>query len=220
MLRVALVDGDIAIRAGRRLMIDSQPNLLLVFEESEAQIALEKIPNLLVDVIVIDHRLKGFDGIELARRLVDAYSEKGECCPTLVITGTYATPELVIAAIRSGASDVVTQDAPMSELLTAINNAGEAKKFADFSSLEAVLDQAEYRPSPDPLFVLRRSQLSDHLKAVLDRLDSGLSAEEISKELRFSMVDFESQLSELLVELHFATQEQLYLALHDSRVSR
>ena len=76
MLRVALVDGDIAIRAGRRLMIDSQPNLLLVFEESQAQIALEKIPNLLVDVIVIDHRLKGFDGIELARRLVDAYSEK------------------------------------------------------------------------------------------------------------------------------------------------
>ena len=129
MLRIALVDGDLAIRAGRRLMIDAQPNLLLVYEEADAQVALEKIPDLLVDVLVIDHRLKGFDGLELARKLVDSFSDKGELCPTIIITGTYATPELVLAAIRTGATDVVTQDAPMSELLTAINNAQQPKSL-------------------------------------------------------------------------------------------
>jgi len=217
VLRIALVDGDAHIRAGRRLMIDSQSNLLLVFEESDAQVALDKVPELLVDVIVIDQRLKGFDGLELARRLVDAYSDKSESCPTLIVTGTYATPHLVMAAIRSGASDVVTQDAPLSELLTAINNSGESKAFADFSSFDEVLSHADYQPSPDPLFILRRSQLSESQKQFLDLLDSGIGVAQIQRDLNLSDSEVQGNLRSLLIDLHFATFEQLYLALYDSR---
>lgn len=218
MIRIALIDGDAAIRAGRRLMIDSQPNMQLVFEESEAQHALGKTPELLVDVIVIDHRLKGFDGLELTRLLVDAYSLKGELCPTVIITGAYATPELVIAALRCGAADVVTQDAPMSELLTAINNAKKPKAFDNFANLEDVLNQADYRPLPDPLFVLRRSQLNDELTNILDLLENGLSLKQVERKL--AVFDFQELVNKLLIQLHFATIEQLYLALHDNRASK
>lgn len=218
MLRVALVDGDPAIRAGRRLMIDAQQNLLMVYEEADAQIALDKIPDLLVDVLVIDHRLKGFDGIRLASQLVDAFSEKGELCPTIVITGTYATPELVLAAIRCGATEVVTQDAPMSELLTAINNAGGPKALADFTSFDEILNHADYRPKPDPLFVLRRSQLSAEQKDLLDLIDSGLTLKLVRDQLNLEPGDYQKLLDQLLVDLHLATYEQLYLALHDSRI--
>lgn len=220
MLRVALVDGDIAIRAGRRLMIDVQANLKLIFEEADAQVALTKIPDLLVDVIVIDQRLKGFDGLELSRRLVDAYSDAGESCPSIIITGAYATPELVISAIRSGASDVVTQDAPMSELLTSINNAGDSMSYADFSSFDEVLNHAEYRPSPDPLFVLRRSQLTSHFKDILELLDAGRNLEQVATVLKISKEALAESMIQLLVHLHFATFEQLYLALHDARSSQ
>ncbi|MFM6977830.1 MAG: response regulator transcription factor [Micrococcales bacterium] len=216
MLRIALVDGDLAIRAGRRLMIDSQPNMLLVFEESDAQKALAKIPDLLVDVIVIDHRLKGFDGLELSRRLVEVYSTKGESCPTIIITGTYATPELVLSALRSGASDVVTQDAPMSELLTALNNANESKIMSDFAGFNEILSHAEYVPKPDPLFVLRRSQLSHESKLLLDYLEQGSSFNALEKATGLSAAVLELQLKKLLIDLHFATFEQLQLALHDS----
>lgn len=217
MLRVALVDGDLAIRAGRRLMIDAQPNLLLVYEEADAQLALEKIPDLLVDVLVIDHRLKGFDGLELARKLVDSFSEKGDLCPTIIITGTYATPELVLAAIRIGATDVVTQDAPMSELLTAINNAQQPKSFAEFSDFEDVLRSANYIPQPDPLFVLRRSQLDDFEKNLLERLDRGSNFSELHEALAITDSDFWSVVERLLIRLHLATTEQLLIALHDAR---
>jgi DNA-binding NarL/FixJ family response regulator len=217
MLRVALVDGDLASRAGRRLMIDAQPNLLLVYEEADAQVAMEKIPDLLVDVLVIDHRLKGFDGLALARKLVDSFSEKGELCPTIIITGTYATPELVLAAIRIGATDVVTQDAPMSELLTAINNAQQPKYFAEFSDLEDVLRSANYIPKPDPLFVLRRSQLDDFEKDLLEKLDRGSKFSELHHELAITDSDFWLLLERLLIRLHLATTEQLLIALHDAR---
>lgn len=217
MLRIALIDGDIAIRAGRRLMIEAQTNLQLVYEESEAQAALEKIPELLVDVIVVDHRLQGFDGVELTQKLVDAFSNKGELCPTVIITGSYATPELVLAAIRSGASDVVTQDAPLSELLTAINNASQSRSLANFSDFEAILNSAEYQPKPDPLFVLRRSQLNENEKNLMQRLDQGSTFAELRHSLGLGESDFRQLIESMQIQLHMATSEQLLLALHDAR---
>jgi DNA-binding NarL/FixJ family response regulator len=219
MLRVALIDGDEAIRAGRRLMIESQDNLKLIFEESDSHYALAKIPDLLVDVVVIDHRLKGFDGIELSSRLVSAFSEKSEPSPTIIVTGSYATPELVMAAIRCGASDVVTQDAPMSELLRAINNSKAKKTYYDFSSFDEILNHADYKPKTDPVFVLRRSQLNDIEKRILVLLDSGLQFQEVCIALEKSQIQFEKLLEDLLINLHFATYEQLYLALHDAKVA-
>jgi len=216
VLRVALIDGDPNIRAGRRLMIDSQENFHLVYEESDAEVALHRIPELLIDVLVIDHRLKGFDGLQLANQLVEAYSLKHELCPSIIITGTYATPELVLAAIRCGASDVVTQDAPMSELLRAMNNTQASELLADFSSFDAVLNHADYSPKPDPLFLLRRSQLIGEQKSFLDLIEAAKSLEVARSRTDLNRFDFRRLLNELLVSLHLATPEQLYLALHDA----
>jgi DNA-binding NarL/FixJ family response regulator len=217
VLRLALVDGDPAIRAGRRLMIEAQENLHLVYEESDAEVALARIPELLIDVLVIDHRLKGFNGLELASALVEAYSKKHELCPTIIMTGTYTTPELVMASIRCGASDVVTQDAPMSELLRAINNAKSTMTLPDFTSFDEVLNHADYVPKPDPIFLLRRSQLDDEQKIFLEELDSQKTMEQVRIEMGVTQSAFQEKLNLLLVALHLATAEQLYLALHDSK---
>jgi CheY-like chemotaxis protein len=213
------VDGDLAIRAGRRLMIDSQKNLVLVYEESDAALALEKIPNLLVDVIVIDHRLKGFDGIELARRLVDAYSARGELCPHLIITGTYATPELVLAAIRAGASDVVTQDAPMSELLVAINNSALDSFQWNALGLSDVLAKANYVAMPDPLFLLRLSQIEPVHRELVERVGAAASADSLLASCGLPEAAFSALMESTLIDLHMATLDQLRLALHDASLS-
>jgi len=217
VLRVALIDGDSAIRAGRKMMIEAQENLLLVFEESDGPVALEKIPELLVDVLVIDQRLNGCDGLQLACNLVDAYSEKQELCPTIILTGSYATPELVLAAIRNGASDVVTQDSPMADLLLSINNANNRQQLPDFSAFDEVLDHADYKPLPNPTFVLRRSQLSPNQEEFLVTLDRTKSLAKTQFELQLTGLEFQGLLNDLLLSLHFATPEQLYLALHDSK---
>ncbi len=218
MLRIALIDGDEAIRAGRKLMIEAQPHFHLIYEESDAALALEKIPDLLVDVLVIDHRLKGFDGLELAAKIVSEFASKNEICPPLIVTGTYATPELVLAAIRAGATDVVTQDAPMSELLNAIQTASRQNVLPDFSTFDEVLNHTDYRPIPDPVFVLRRSQLTDSQNRFLNAIGTNKSLEQVRRNLGYDNSSFRMQLEGLLIALHFATPEQLYLALHDAGV--
>ena len=60
--RIALIDGDPAIRAGRRLLLDSQPDMKVVYEQSQAAGALLEVGDLLIDVLIIDHRLQGIDG--------------------------------------------------------------------------------------------------------------------------------------------------------------
>lgn len=120
MIRIGLIDGDKVIRAGRRMMIESQPGLQIVYEESDAEAALEKIPELLVDVLIIDHRLRGFDGVELTRKLSSIYQSRGECLPKVIITGPYQTDELSAAAAEVGASSVITQEQPLAKLLEQI----------------------------------------------------------------------------------------------------
>lgn len=216
MLRIALIDGDVGIRSGRKLMIDSESTFHLVYEESDAQVALEKLPELLVDVLVIDHRLKGFDGLQLASKLVNIYSTRNELCPPIIITGTYATPELVLAAIRCGASDVVTQDAPMSELLKAIRNSQNQESLPDFSAFDEVLNHSDYRPIPVPLFVLRKSQLNGEQTGFLANISNRKSLAEARDLLGLDDNAFRHKLNELLIALNFATPEQLYLAIHDA----
>ena len=109
-LRIGLLDGDEGIREGRRLVLDSQADFRVVYDEENALAALERIPDLLIDVLVVDHRLKGLDGIEFSRRLVETLTSAEHPVPKIVMTGPYYTRELEIAAIRSGASAVVTQD--------------------------------------------------------------------------------------------------------------
>jgi len=100
--RIALVNGDAAIRAGKRLLIDSQADMKVVYEESIAAKALEVLPELLVDVVVIDHRLQGMDGVSLSKQLIARLSASEQRLPTIVITGAYFTSELLMASIRAG----------------------------------------------------------------------------------------------------------------------
>ncbi len=89
--RIALIDGDAAIRSGRRLLLDSQDDMQVVYEESQALRALETLPDLLVDAIVIDHRLQGMDGVSLAKELVARISSQEQSIPAVIITGSYFT---------------------------------------------------------------------------------------------------------------------------------
>lgn len=217
MLRIALVDGDLASRAGRRLMIDSQSNFQLVFEESDAKSALERIPELLVDVIVIDQRLKGFDGLQLCRGLVDAFCEKGEICPPLVVTGPYETSELLLAALRSGVSAVATQDSPMHELLSAINWSGESGIGDSYSKFSGLLVEQSQDSVPDSKFLMHRGLLGESQRQILNHLESGASVKDIQTKYGMSDSDFDNALRSLLIALRMATIDQLVLAVREAK---
>jgi DNA-binding NarL/FixJ family response regulator len=214
--RIALINGDAAIRAGKRLLIDSQADMKVVYEESIAAKALEVLPELLVDVVVIDHRLQGMDGVSLSKQLIARLSASEQRLPTIVITGAYFTSELLMACIRAGATELVTQDASSADLLHAIRKSRRSmvdvklKPFADF------LDTTDYVPVVAVDYLLNLAQLSVEEKELVEAVALAEDLDEIAKHLGLSRSRIRELLENTMRTFGCATIEQLYLVIRDS----
>jgi len=214
--RIALINGDAAIRAGKRLLIDSQEDMKVVYEESIAAKALEVLPELLVDVVVIDHRLQGMDGVSLSKQLIARLSASEQRLPTIVITGAYFTSELLMASIRAGATELVTQDASSADLLDAIRKSRrdmvdvKLKPFADF------LDTTAYEPVVAVDYLLNLAQLSAEEKELVEALALAEDLDGIAKNLGLSRSRIRELLENTMRTFGCATIEQLYLVIRDS----
>lgn len=217
--RVALIDGDAAIRAGRRLLLDSQDDMQVVYEESVAAKALEKVPDLLVDVIVIDHRLQGMDGVSLAKELVARISAQAQSIPAVVITGSYYTFELLMASIRAGATELVTQDSPASELLEAIRKSRRSLVDVKLGPFAAFLDANEYSPEASPNYLMTLAALNAEQLELVDWLSLGHDIEKLAQNLDLSRTRVRELLESTMRAFGCATIEQLYLVIRDSSKS-
>lgn len=215
--RIALIDGDAAIRAGRRLMLDAQSDMKVVYEEADAALALGQVPDLLVDVLIIDHRLKGLDGVSLARQLVGRYTSAGEAVPAIIITGSYFTFELLMASIRAGATELVTQDSPGDELLAAIRKSGRSMADVKLNPFKKFLDSNPYEPLADAAYLSKVSYLDSVEREILDAIGDAKEIQEVSAMLGISATAIREAIDVLLQKFGCATIEQLYLLIRDSR---
>lgn len=217
--RIALVDGDAAIRAGRRLLFDSQADMQVVYEESIATKALQVVPELLIDVIVIDHRLQGMDGVSLAKQLVAKISSQAQRMPAVVITGSYFTFELLMASIRAGATELVTQDSPASELLAAIRKSRRDMSDVKLGPFSDFLDYNNYQPVASADFLMNLADLSLEERELVYALSSATNFDEISARLGLSRSKVRELLASTMLAFGCATIEQLYLVIRDSSKS-
>lgn len=213
-LRIALVDSDADIRHGRRMLIDSQPDLKVVFEDDNATTTIQRLPEALVDVIVLDHRIKGQDGIEVAKSLIAAYLSDEARIPKIIMTGPYFSPELQIASIAAGATDLVTQDSGPEELLKAIRSTAAKDDEPDFKELAAFLELAKHIAVDVPDLLVRLGQLGEREVGVLEQFELGKSDDQIAEELFIAKYRVRQILSSVVAKAGFATRTQLFLALH------
>ena len=214
--RIALVDGDDAIRAGLRLMLDSQPDIQVVYEESLAENLLQTLPDLLVDTVVINHRLPGVDGVTLTKQLVELIAASQNRVPAFIVTGSFYTYELFVAAMRAGASDVVTQDGSASNLLDSIRNSRRTMAEVDLSKFAHFLDANNFKPEPDASYLLKLANLSQTEKDVLDLFSRVRSIDQIATELSLPRHEIREHIENILASFGCATIEQLYLMCRDS----
>ena len=213
-LRIALVDSDPDIRHGRRLLIDSQPDLKVVFEDDNATTTIQRLPEALVDVVVLDHRIKGLDGIEVAKALIRAFLADNAKVPKIIMTGPYFSPELQIASIAAGATDLVTQESGAEELLKAIRSTAAKDDEPDFRELAAFLKAASHVAVDVPDLLVRLGQLGERELEVLSQFELGKSDEQIAEEMFLAKYRVKQILNSVVSKSGFATRTQLFLALH------
>jgi DNA-binding NarL/FixJ family response regulator len=123
LIRVALVDDQQLVRAGFRMVIDSQPDLRVVAQASNGEEAVQVLGEIETDVVLMDVRMPRMDGIEATRRITALPSS-----PKVVVLTTFDLDEYVVAAIGAGASGFLLKDAPPEEMLAAVRTvfAGDA----------------------------------------------------------------------------------------------
>lgn len=217
-LRIGLIDGDEDIRFGRRQIIDSQNDLKVVLEDGTYETALERAPEALIDVLVIDHRLRGGDGMSLSRDLIQKYLADDSKFPAIIITGPYFSDELKLASMRAGASELVTQDARPEALLRAIRSTAAKDDQPDYVALRDFLDRMEHSKIASPEFLMKLGDLTEKEKWVLDLFASGISQDEVAAELDAPKYRVRQILQSAQRKCGFATLSQLFIALYEARL--
>ena len=134
MIRVVLVDDQQMVRAGFRMVIDSQPDLTVVGEAGDGDAAVALLRSTSADVVLMDVRMPGTDGIA-ATRQVTALPDP----PRVVVLTTFDLDEYVVAAIGAGASGFLLKDAPPEEMLAAVRTVHAGDSVIAASSTRRLL---------------------------------------------------------------------------------
>ncbi|MDR6907534.1 DNA-binding NarL/FixJ family response regulator [Agromyces sp. 3263] len=122
-IRVAIVDDQALVRTGFRMVLDAEPDLVVVGEAGDGAAAIELARSTPIDVMLMDVRMPGVDGIAATAEVT-----AGPASPRVIVLTTFDLDEYAFAAIRAGASGFLLKDARPQELTTAIRtvHAGEA----------------------------------------------------------------------------------------------
>lgn len=163
-IRVALVDDQQLVRSGFSMLINSQPDLDVVVEAGNGLEALQALGAAAADVVLMDVRMPGMDGIEATRQLMEraAAAPSGSARAELrvVVLTTFDLDEYALAAIQAGASGFLLKDAPPEELLDAIRTVHRGDAVIAPSTTRRLLDHVA------PLLRTQGNERPEHHEAV------------------------------------------------------
>jgi DNA-binding NarL/FixJ family response regulator len=198
---VLLVDDQALVRVGFRLVIESEPDLVVVGEASDGGAALAQVAALAPDVVLMDIRMPGVDGIEATRRVVAEHPGSR----VLVLT-TFDVDDLAFAALRAGASGFLLKSAAPGELVDAIRTvaAGTAvvaprvlRRMLDLFAPHLPAGGEVAEPGEDP----RLGALTPRELDVLRLIAAGASNSEIAAELYVSETTVKTHVGNVFAKL-------------------
>ncbi|MFJ2519374.1 response regulator [Cellulosimicrobium cellulans] len=216
MTTVLLVDDQALLRMGFRLVIESEPDLEVVGEASDGRVALDQVAALAPDVVVMDVRMPGMDGIEATRRVVAEHPRTR----VLVLT-TFDVDEYAFAALRSGASGFLLKNARPHDLVEAIRTVAAGSSVVAPRVLRRMLDlfaphlPAGEQPADDGLDPRLRSLTPRELD-VLRCVAEGLSNAEIAERLVLSSTTVKTHVGNLLAKLGVRDRVQAVIVAYES----
>ncbi|MFB7886899.1 response regulator [Cellulosimicrobium cellulans] len=216
MTTVLLVDDQALLRMGFRLVIESEPDLEVVGEASDGRVALDQVAALAPDVVVMDVRMPGMDGIEATRRVVAEHPRTR----VLVLT-TFDVDEYAFAALRSGASGFLLKNARPHDLVEAIRTVAAGSSVVAPRVLRRMLDlfaphlPGGEQPADDGLDPRLRSLTPRELD-VLRCVAEGLSNAEIAERLVLSSTTVKTHVGNLLAKLGVRDRVQAVIVAYES----
>jgi DNA-binding NarL/FixJ family response regulator len=212
MIRVLVADDQGLVRTGFRMILGAEDDLEVVGEAADGLEAVDLVARLEPDVVLMDIRMPGLDGIEATRRAVAARPEV-----RVVVLTTFDLDEYVYAALRAGASAFLLKDAKESQLLAAIRVVADGGSlFAPKVTKRLIARFAEHRPPADadlPPLTAREQE-------VLELVARGLSNAEIAQRLVVSEHTVKTHVASLLQKSGLRSRVQAVVLAYESGVVR
>jgi DNA-binding NarL/FixJ family response regulator len=218
-VRVVIADDQPLMRAALRMCLEAEDDVEVVGEAADGAAVVELAARLRPDVVVMDIRMPGMDGIEATRRLTGL---PGRPVRVLVIT-TFDLDEYVVDAIRAGASGFLLKDATPEDLLHAVRvvAAGEALLSPTVTRRLLDLYAGSWPPlSPRPAASALPAQVTGRERAVLRLVAQGLSNAEIAATLHLAHSSVKTHVSHLLAKLGLADRTQLAVFAYEHDLVR
>jgi DNA-binding NarL/FixJ family response regulator len=212
--RVLLVDDQPLLRTGFRMILSAESDLTVVGEAGDGASAVELARRLKPDVVLMDIRMPGMDGIQATRALAGPGVE--DPIKVLMLT-TFGLDEYVVESLRAGASGFLLKDAPAEDLVEAIRIVAAGEALLAPSVTRRLLDRVASRlPPANDDRIPALSELTEREMEVLKLLARGLSNAEIAEKLVVSETTVKTHVSRVLAKLDLRDRVQAVILAYET----
>jgi DNA-binding NarL/FixJ family response regulator len=216
MIRVLLADDQALVRAGFRALIDAQSDLTVVGEASDGAHAVRLVRIERPDVVLMDIRMPGMDGLEATSRIV---ADPGCADVRIVILTTFDLDEYVFEALRAGASGFLVKDTEPVDLLRGVRAVASGDGLLSPSVTRRLIEEFALRSrSPRPPEALEG--LTEREREVVALVGAGLSNDEIAAKLVVSPATAKTHVSRSMTKLGARDRAQLVVYAYEAGLVR
>jgi len=213
VIRVLIVDDDPLVRQALALLLGGQPDLDVVAEAGDGHEGLELAELHRPDVVLMDIRMPGLDGVEATTAL---HSRPDP--PRVIVLTTFDTDDHVVGAIAGGADGFLLKDTPPAEIVAAIRRVTGGEATLSPSATRSLVNQVrdsggDQRPRA------ARARLASLTNRELDvalAVGRGLSNADIARELHLSVPTVKAHVSRLFTKLDVTNRVQIAIMVHDA----
>ena len=209
-IRVLIVDDHTLVRAGFRMILDAQPDIEVVGEAENGLKAIEAARILRPEVVLMDIRMPGLDGIEATRRLTSM-----ELNLHVVILTTYDLDEYVFDALAAGATGFLLKHVPPEELVHGVRVAAGGESLLAPSVTRRLIEEFARHRSPVHVPSKAMNSLTDRERDVLKLLARGLSNPEIAAELHVGEATVKTHVAHVLDKLDLRDRVQAVILAYE-----
>jgi len=216
-ISVVIADDQPLVRAGLSMLLSAEPDIDVVAEVGDGQAAIDLAHRLRPDVVLMDVRMPGMDGVEATQALV------GESTPGLpdrllrvLILTTYNADDAVHAALRAGASGFLLKDAAPRDLVSAIRSVAAGDAWLDPAVARGLIGEFAARPAPWTPDPAEFSVLTSREREVLVLMAHGMSNTEIADWLVLGQATVKTHVNRILTKLGMRDRAQSIAAAYQS----
>lgn len=206
--RILVVDDQALIRAGFRMILDAEDGMEVVGEAGDGEEAIEQARHSEPDVILMDVRMPGMDGIEATRRLAAAGTWK------IIILTTFDLDDYLFSSVRAGASGFLLKDVPPEELVRAVEVVARGDALIEPRMTRKLLAEfARHRVAPTPSEGLNlTSREVDVMRAVA----CGFSNGEVAEHLFITEATVKTHVAHILAKLNLRDRVQIVVFAYEN----